>query len=111
MDDICLASSQSVVPSQSVHGGGERSSRRPPITPRVEVGLYRRQLLKEWVKPKTNACGLWISLLRARRLIYDDVLVFFRKTLLFILLMSLLWKSFVLCMENLFCFKIYFLFV
>ena len=25
--------SQSVAPSQSVHGGGERSSRRPPITP------------------------------------------------------------------------------
>ena len=26
--------SRSVDPSQSVHGGGERSSRRPPITPR-----------------------------------------------------------------------------
>ena len=25
--------SQSVAPSQSVHGGGERSSRRPPVTP------------------------------------------------------------------------------
>ena len=26
--------SRSVDPSQSVHGGGERSSRRPPLTPR-----------------------------------------------------------------------------
>ena len=29
-----LSQSRSVDPSQSVHGGGERSSRRPPITPR-----------------------------------------------------------------------------
>ena len=29
-----LSQSRSVNPSQSVHGGGERSSRRPPITPR-----------------------------------------------------------------------------
>ena len=30
------ARSHSVAPSQSVHGGGERSSRRPPITPQSQ---------------------------------------------------------------------------
>ena len=29
-----LSQSRSVDPSQSVHGGGEQSARRPPITPR-----------------------------------------------------------------------------
>ena len=39
--------SRSVDPSQSVHGGGERSSRRPPITPRSRSRAASKTVAEE----------------------------------------------------------------